>query len=71
MSETKRLQPAPGIKVRRPDGRHLAAEGEVVEMSSYWQRRLAAGDVVAVSEAKPAAVEDNAADEGRNNRKRG
>lgn len=40
------LRPAKGVKVRRPDGRHLAAEGETVTMSNYWQRRLDAGDVV-------------------------
>lgn len=85
MSATKHLRPAPGLKVRRPDGRHLAEAGETVEFTSYWQRRKAAGDVVEVTEqAKPAAVTVNhaaealpaaddskPADEGRNNRKRG
>lgn len=71
MSETKRLMPAPGVKVRRPDGRHLASDGEPVEMSSYWQRRIEAGDVVEVRAPKSAAAaESNQADDGRN-RKRG
>ena len=46
MNEQQFLRPAKGVKVRRPDGRHLADEGETVIMSNYWQRRLAAGDVV-------------------------
>lgn len=79
MSATKRLKPAAGLKVRRPDGKHLAETGETVEFTSYWQRRMAAGDVVevtAVAEDKaaemPLAVDDSKpADEGRNNRKRG
>lgn len=72
MSATKRLKPAPGLKVRRPDGQHLAEGGENVELSPYWLRRLAHGDVEEVKAvAMPAAVEINSADEGRNNRKRG
>ena len=62
MSEQKHLRPAEGVKVRRPDGRHLAAEGETVTMTSYWQRRLADGDVVEGTAAAPAAVEKQAGD---------
>lgn len=41
----KLLIPAEGTKVRKPDGKHLDPAGEIVEMSSYWARRLASGDV--------------------------
>lgn len=70
---TMHLKPVPGLKVRRPDRRHLAEAGEVVTMTPYWRRRLAAGDVVEVKGAAPAApaVAETAADEGRTNRKRG
>jgi hypothetical protein len=43
------LIPAPGLRVRKPDGTLLAPEGEVVEMNSYWLRRLADGDVAPAS----------------------
>jgi hypothetical protein len=56
MSEQKRLQPAEGAKVRHPDGRPLAPAGELVTMTSYWLRRIAAGDVVEVADAAPAAA---------------
>lgn len=65
MSVSKILRPADGVKVRHPDGRQLAAEGERVTMSSFWQRRLDAGDVVDVAEAAPAATAKVAGD-GRN-----
>jgi len=65
MSVLRILRPAEGVKVRHPDGRQLAAEGERVTMSSFWQRRLDAGDVVEVVEAAPAVAAKGAAD-GRN-----
>lgn len=41
------LKPArEGLRVRRPDGRLLPAEGARVAITPYWHRRLAAGDVV-------------------------
>lgn len=43
---TKTLKPAAGLKVRKPDGQHLKAAGENVELTSYWQRRIIAGDVI-------------------------
>ena len=55
MSETKLVRPADGARVRHPDGRVLAPTGELVTIDSYWQRRIAAGDVVEVAEAAPAA----------------
>lgn len=33
------------LKVRKPVGGHLAASGEAVNDESYWQRRIADGDV--------------------------
>lgn len=51
---TKRtIKPAvPGMVVRRPEnGKQLAPQGEPVEWSAYWQRRLSDGDVVDVVEA--------------------
>lgn len=55
MAEIKTLKPAGDADVRRPDGRHLKRDGERVEMTSYWLRRLAAKEVVEVNAAKPAA----------------
>jgi hypothetical protein len=46
------IKPAPGLKVRKPDGPLLPEEGATVELTSYWRRRLAAGDVIEVSTAR-------------------
>jgi len=62
MTEQKLLRPAEGVRVRHPDGRVLATEGEKVTMSSYWDRRLASGDVVEVADAAPAAAAKGAGD---------
>jgi hypothetical protein len=48
MSEFVMLKPADGLLVRRPDRLPLATGGETVMMDSYWQRRLAAMEVVLV-----------------------
>ncbi|MDX9860886.1 MAG: DUF2635 domain-containing protein [Rhodospirillales bacterium] len=41
------LKPAdPKIKVRKPDGSHLAPEGEDLPDTPYWRRRLKDGDVI-------------------------
>lgn len=55
MIEQRTLKPAEGRLVRHPgdDKRPLDPQGEVVEMNSYWRRKLKAGDVVE-SRAKPA-----------------
>lgn len=66
MSNQKILRPAEGVKVRHPDGRHLASDGETVTMTTYWQRRLADGDVVAVNAASPVQVSAKLAADGRN-----
>lgn len=42
----KIIKPAAGLKVRKPDGQHLKNAGEPVELTSYWQRRIIAGDVI-------------------------
>jgi hypothetical protein len=67
MSKTQCLRPAAGVKVRRPDGKHLAEAGETVTMNSYWDRRLTAGDVVVGAPAKAAA---KVAGDGRDKGKR-
>lgn len=61
MSNQKKLRPAEGVKVRHPDGRHLAEQGETVTITAYWQRRLAEGDVVEVKEAAPIQADASAA----------
>jgi hypothetical protein len=43
------VKPGEGLKVRRPvqeGGALMSPEGEMVKLNSYWNRRLAAGDVV-------------------------
>lgn len=47
------LKPAPDRNVRKPDGPHLAAEGEPVPKNTYWQRRLNEGDVKIVASPEP------------------
>lgn len=47
------LAPAPDRRVRKPDGHPLAEVGESVNVDeawSYWARRCADGDVIAVPE---------------------
>jgi len=48
MSDKITIKPAPGLQVRHPDGRKLKADGESVQLTSYWARALSAGDVVEV-----------------------
>ncbi|GAA4651682.1 hypothetical protein GCM10023116_39660 [Kistimonas scapharcae] len=48
------IKPADGLKVRKPDGSHLAADGESVVLTGYWRRRLADGDVVKATASKNA-----------------
>ncbi len=69
MSEQKHLRPAPGLKVRRPDGAHLSETGETVVVNSYWQRKLDAGDVTEFKPVVQTAV-DNEADTGRSKKNR-
>lgn len=55
MSDKITIRPAPGLQVRHPDGRKLKAEGEAVQLTTYWSRALGAGDVVEVKPDSPAA----------------
>lgn len=53
-----------GLIVRRPDNaRPLAAKGEEVEWSAFWQRRLNEGDVVVVSAVPNSAQEQPQVDQ--------
>ncbi|WP_299733992.1 DUF2635 domain-containing protein [uncultured Endozoicomonas sp.] len=52
------LKPANGLKVRKINGQHLAAEGEPVRMSAYWLRRLKEGSCIKVQKAKSAKKEN-------------
>lgn len=55
MADRVFLKPASGLKPRDPRTlRQLSANGERVEWSPFWQRRLACGDVVRATESKPA-----------------
>lgn len=40
------LKPAPGLKVRTPQGGFLPDEGAEVERNSFWVRRINDGDVI-------------------------
>lgn len=46
MSVRLTLRPADGARVRKPDGTLLADQGERVELTPYFARLLADGDVV-------------------------
>lgn len=39
------------LKVPKPAGDYLAVDGEEVELTTYWRRRLRDGDVVKLSVA--------------------
>lgn len=57
MSVRLTLRPADGKLVRKPDGSQLAGDGERVEVTPYFARLLADGDVVtgkALKKRKPA-----------------
>lgn len=55
MSERIKVKPArEGLKVRiTPEGRHIAADGELVTMTPWLQRRLYKGDLVKVADSTP------------------
>lgn len=36
----------PSVKVRKPDGKYLAEQGEEVTKSAFWVRRINDGDVI-------------------------
>ncbi|MGL5666226.1 MAG: DUF2635 domain-containing protein [Shewanella sp.] len=55
------IKPAkPAVPVRKPNGEYLKAEGEKVERSSFWVRRLNDGDVVELTSVKTAATKAKA-----------
>lgn len=52
--EALHLKPKKGLRVLKPGTKTpLAAEGEIVDDSSFWKRRLAAGEVEIVKEEEP------------------
>jgi hypothetical protein len=56
MTQKVLLRPRKGLAVPNPrTGKSLRAEGERVELSAYWRRRLRDGEV----EAGSARVEDH------------
>lgn len=48
------LKPAEGRRVRHPDGRLLAEEGEAVTLNAYWHRKIEDDDVETVGRASRA-----------------
>ena len=46
------LKPATWLVIKKPDGSNLDADGEKVQRTSFWLKRLVDGDV---NEVKPAA----------------
>lgn len=46
---TFKVKPRAGAKVMKPDGTLLNPNGEEVEKTTYWVRRLRDGDVVEVN----------------------
>lgn len=49
----------PALKVRKPVNGYLAADGEEVNVESYWLRRIADGDVVETDVPATAAPAGN------------
>lgn len=52
--------PLNGARVRKPDGQILKTDGEPVERSSFWLRRVVDGDVRLDAVAPPPAGDDAA-----------
>lgn len=48
-----KIKPKDGLSIPMPEnGRMLMADGQEVEQSSYWVRRIEEGDVILMSEEK-------------------
>lgn len=62
MSNIRKIKPVEGRLVRHPgdDNRALDPAGEAVEISSYWRRKMNAGDVVFVDEPTAVAAKGGA-----------
>ena len=61
MSEYAEVRPVPGRLVFRPEnGRPLSPNGERVELTPFWRRRLNDGDVEAVQPPQSAPVSGDA-----------
>ncbi len=58
--ETKILKPIDGVKIRDPKTReYLPQEGRLVEMTSYWNRRIQDGTVtVSLATMSPMMVSE-------------
>lgn len=56
MTQKIEVRPAEGVKVRTEDGRrHIDPKGEAVPATTYYRRRITAGDLIHVSEEKAVA----------------
>jgi hypothetical protein len=52
------IKPKEGMKILNPaTGRVLSAEGELVDLSTFWRRRIKDGDVVIVEVKKEETLE--------------
>lgn len=47
------FKPAPGTRIRMPDGSLFPAAGQQVPATPYFARLIAAGDLMAVTKTKP------------------
>jgi hypothetical protein len=52
MTGRVRLEPKFGRRVRHPDGRLFDAGGEPVELTTYYRRLIADGDLVVATASK-------------------
>lgn len=53
MSDTRTVSPVDGRRVRHPGSGKLLETETAVAWTSYWERRVAAGDVKLVEAPKP------------------
>lgn len=55
MSDTRTIRPVDGRRIRHPGSGKLLEAETAVAWNSYWERRVAAGDVKLVEPKPPAA----------------
>lgn len=61
MKKILHIRPAKGLTIPDPaTGRHLPAQGDTVEDSSYWRRRLREGSVLKTGNAASKAEDATA-----------